>query len=133
VAYDNGDYYPIAKHTRTPFKVGVNEADTSVELDIANDVTQKYNSGFHFFTTKKGAKLFLEGVEERVRMYAAEIARHAEEDGEQLRVDFVIITCTVKKSWITTVGSDGIGYDIFGKAIVAKKAIFPWSRKKKKC
>ena len=81
---------------------------------------QEYISGFHFFKTKTAAKRRSDALNK----YCSR--------GSSLKgINYKVITCTVKKSWITEIGTESA--DPIGKIsrdreeiiVVAKKAIFP--------
>lgn len=122
-----GKYYPpfLAFNHQCPYEDGLNEARSSKIYSIRSSkiysirgIQFMYNAGFHFFKTKAGAK--------RLKNRLGKYGSHK------------VVECTVKKSWITAIGTEQ-GYDKDGGwtaedkevIIVAKKAMFHFSGKKK--
>ena len=103
--------------THVPYKNGIDIADDT-ELICITEIDRNriftYKAGFHFFKDRDVA------------------VRLKEQFDRQGRLDYQIIECTVKKSWITQIGYEGIEYPKYTKEIVfvTKKAIFPFFRGK---
>ena len=111
----------------TPYKEGLNEAVTlwnigEVKTDLIDNI---YRSGFHFYKDKAKAR---------------QSARYMNKfnTGKKPVFKFKVVTCTVKKEWITAIGKQwGITrgrYDIMDSTamsniIVTNKVIFPKRRK----
>lgn len=105
-----GKYYPIYKRYEIMFKEGINEAYIeTVILAIRGDYNEYYQSGFHFWLTKKTAK---ESLNNMVEIHIGKLS-------------FTIIECKVKKEWIETIGKNIVRFGLTARAIVAKYAIFP--------
>ncbi len=130
VGIGRGDFFPVHINTREPYKVGLEEADTSHEIELYDDESL-YRSGFHFYVEMKDAKNDLLHIRGMLKDDLAWMRKHARQLKKQLRKNYTIIECVVKKSWITNKGKDGCRYLKTFDTVVAKKAIFPkFSRKK---
>ena len=137
VAIEDGQYFPFCVNTHIPFVEGINKADTMASIRCEHTRTgdyfvSRYDSGYHFFASKEIAKKYLKKMKNRIEMRLEHAQKFGDNVGdvavEKYRAELAIITCTIKREWITAVGMDGsYGYDKDGrgKAIVAKKAIFP--------
>lgn len=110
VAKSISRYYPLYQNTHIPFGAGRSEAFITTRIKSGKDRREDYQAGYHFWFKKEDA--------EKCKMRAN-------------RCCLKVIECTVKKSWITATGMNEMHYDttekkrVFGKTIVAKKAIFP--------
>ncbi len=131
VGVSDEGYHPTDFDTLRLFKVGVNEADTSVWIstdglryDAAGHV---YKSGFHFYQGKKEADEALVFVLKNIKDNRSYVKAHLALHDNVLRDNYVVIACHIKKSWITTIGVDGVNGD--SVTIVTKKAIFPDSNR----
>lgn len=112
VQYIYKKYYPLFIRKGEPYKKGINEANTYNTIQ-AHD-SRDYKAGFHFFLNKDDA---------RDKVY--EFGYASEHD-----IDIKVITCTIKKEWITATGTENIlsrlnNEYIEATVIVTKKAIFP--------
>ena len=100
----------------TPYKDGLNEADTNRQ--ILKGLSIEYTSGFHFFKNEADA-----------RKTSDYLFRHFTGDG---RYVFEVLNCTVKTDWITAIGEEwGIKTSDYNfdkennfVVIIAEKAIF---------
>ena len=117
------EYYPLFMDNIIPYDKGIDNAvKMKIPLGLSNGCNngysplkdEKYTSGFHFFKDRDGAKKLLEFGDRYWRK----------------TYKYEIITCIVKKSWITEIGEemgfiDGKFTAEFETVIVAEKAIFP--------
>lgn len=127
VGVSDEGYHPTDFNTKLIFKVGVNEADTSIEIFTdgrsMGESNQLYKSGFHFYQGKEEAERALIFVHENIKENRTHVKAHLALYGNVLRDNYVVISCHIKKSWITAIGVDGIeGEQV---TIIARKAIFP--------
>ena len=123
VGVARGKYYPLASNTRIPFGVGPDSVNTSESLDI--EWGQRYKAGFHFFQIKKEAEALLGLIRRRFKIQEENknIRSNMRKANELIRNEYKVIECKIKKSWVTSVGVDGVDSD--SVAIVTNKAIFP--------
>jgi hypothetical protein len=90
-------YFPLFSNLDTPYKIGVNEADTKEQIIISygnwqDDVKNlRYKAGFHSYITMEAAK-----------NKAAQLRNP--KDTKKLK----IILGIIDKSWITTIGTEAI-------------------------
>lgn len=128
VGIRNGKYYPLCQNIEIAYKEGANEAQTTERLYPLHYSTGRYNSGYHFWDSRETAEDLLD--------FLLELDCRNGLNSSVFQGEYKIIECIVKKSWITTIGMDSkcrdAGY-YSGICIVAKKAIFPKFREKKKC
>ena len=116
----DGKYYPLFQYHDIPFEEGPMEAiqKEKICMDWYADY-KEYKAGFHFWIHRKDAQKVVENIKRSQKRH-----RHTLLEQFQNNAGIRIITCIVKKSWINVMGNDATaGYE--GKAIVAKKAIFP--------
>lgn len=128
VGVSDEGYHPTDYNTNQLFKVGVNEADTSVYIRTdgrggMGESEQPYRAGFHFYQGEREAEEALKFVRKNIKENRAYISAHLALWKNVLRDNYVVIACHIKKSWITTIGVDGVNGD--SVTIVTKKAIFP--------
>lgn len=129
VGVKNNQYFPTAKKTKTPYKVGEDLADTT-NKNIPTYHSKSYVAGFHFFLKKKDAKHYMKKFVATINDQTGWIQCMAEHMEEQLFEEYIVIKCVVKKSWITTYGGENLDTDDKEfPCIVTKKAIFPEFRK----
>jgi hypothetical protein len=123
VGVAKGKYYPIVSNTRTPFRVGIDSADTSEPLET--EWNQRYKAGFHFFQIKKEADELLSLIRRRFKLQKTNktVRSNMRKANELVRNEYKVIECRIKKSWVTAVGVDGVDSDSI--TIVTNKAIFP--------
>jgi hypothetical protein len=119
VKKDDGKYYPLfgkIYDKLEPYQEGLNEADTSVQIIIAGNA--KYMSGFHFWTSLK--------VANETRNYMDRLKRICHLNSLVPKGELHVITCLIKKEWITIIGRDeAIDNRPTEEVMVAKQAVFP--------
>ena len=95
---------------REAYEKGVNIADASETIGRDG---YKYKAGFHFYKDEKAAEKIMEYI-----------INHR--DLIPNNYEGKVVTCIVKKTWITSIGEEGSPISIEKDVvIVAKKAIFP--------
>ncbi len=99
-------YYALFQ--RVQYETGTNHANTE-DLLWCGCNYDRYESGFHFYTNMKEAKMRFHYI--KTEYY-----------------DIALIKCRVHKSWITGIGKDQ-GMDL--RTVITNKAIFPSPKNKK--
>lgn len=131
VAVTSKGHYPPASHTLIPYDDGLNEA-IQTQINVGDGKEQSfYQTGFHFFQTKKEAEGYLEYMEDLVINHYEELVRWIDK-GETFHKKYKVIECKIKKSWITMIGRQANTHSSMATVIVAKKAVFPKFRPKRK-
>lgn len=118
VGVRDGKYYTLYKKEpggHGVYEKGLNHADTEKTLN-QHCGTSEYKAGFHFFADKGDAERFLSMVRNANKRDSL--------NWSIFPGQHVLITCTVKKTWITTIGTESTS-GAKSRIIVAKKAIFP--------
>lgn len=121
VGVKNEKYYPlytgVAKCGKKPYKQGVNEANTDSTIGTFG---LKYKAGFHFIRDKKLAQKAIRAVRKYFKKGTL--------NPSIFRGEYKVITCVVKKSWITQIGKEHMAIEMGLENVpvmIAKKAIFP--------
>ena len=127
VGVGDGYYSSAFVPNQQMFDEGVNGADTSHQIEIHGG---SYKSGFHLFKNRADAKHRLDDMNKLLETQRRFQLDRAAELGVETFDEYRVITCTVKKSWITMIGKDiKDSNHKLATSIIAKKAIFPKFRK----
>lgn len=119
-----GKYVPLYGkiiENETPYTEGLNVADTEKTILVdrqfnRNRISKEYKTGFHFWMDREEAQRKIENIK---LCYFRNTLNIRIFQGK-----YKLLTCIVKKSWITTIGLDDTP-EGESKVIVSKKAIFP--------
>lgn len=124
-------YYSVFVNNGIPYNEGINEADTSKKIEMRRG---DYRSGFHFFKSRLTAERRLQEIQKMLKNDREKCMRSAKAQGLIMFEEYKIITCTIKRSWISMMGREGyLQLRDELTVFVSKKAIFPKFRKSNKC
>ena len=113
VGVRDGKYYQLFRDKRAWYEEGTNTAH--IEKIHASSY-YKYDTGFHFFTSKE--------VADNYAAHISHLHKRGELNPSLFQGKYAVIECIVKKSWVTEMGMQWIK-GISRRVLVAKKAIFP--------
>lgn len=117
VGVKDGKYYPIYQKIDEPYEKGLCEADVDNRIAVSMSCPSiYYTAGFHFWMKKDLAEKRL-GTLNRW-------AEKGELVSRMFQGPFELITCIVKKEWVTETGMDDTDW-IPERALVSHTVIFP--------